>query len=126
MKEILLLNLHSAFQLTAKVTFLSNRLIEADEKVDVDLELNKIYKSIVKGVDATDRASTAMSTSTSTSKASSPYVVGSNDRYEQSLFETMAVVNSSLNKEINNLHPPVCIKLQGCHYSGLRLGISCS
>ncbi|CAH3151990.1 unnamed protein product [Porites lobata] len=55
-------------------------LIEADEKVDVDLELNKIYKSIVKGVDATDRASTAMSTSTSTSKASSPYVVGSNDR----------------------------------------------
>lgn len=96
-KAILLLNLRSAFQLTAKVTFLSNRLIEADEKVDVDLELNKIYKSIVKGVDATDRASTAMSTSTSTSKASSPYVVGSNDRYEQSLFETMAVVNSSLN-----------------------------
>lgn len=96
-KEILLLNLRSAFQLTAKVTFLSNRLIEADEKVDVDLELNKIYKSIVKGVDATDRASTAMSTSTGTSKASSPYVVGSNDRYEQSLFETMAVVNSSLN-----------------------------
>lgn len=96
--EILLLNLPSAFQLTTiKVTFLSNRLIEADEKVDVDLELNKIYKSIVKGVDATDRASTAMSTSTSTSKASSPYVVGSNDRYEQSLFETMAVFNSSLN-----------------------------
>ena len=96
--EILLLNLPSAFQLTTiKVTFRSNRLIEADEKVDVDLELNKIYKSIVKGVDATDRASTAMSTSTSTSKASSPYVVGSNDRYEQSLFETMAVFNSSLN-----------------------------
>ena len=96
--EILLLNLPSAFQLTTiKVTFLSSRLIEADEKVDVDLELNKIYKSIVKGVDATDRASTAMSTSTSTSKASSPYVVGSNDRYEQSLFETMAVFNSSLN-----------------------------
>lgn len=55
-------------------------LIEADEKVDIEQELNKIYKSIVKGVDATDRASTAMSTSTSTSKASSPYVVGSNDR----------------------------------------------
>ena len=89
--------MHGALQLTAKVTFVSNRLIEADEKVDIDLELNKIYKSIVKGVDATDRASTAMSTSTSTSKASSPYVVGSNDRYEESLFETTAVVNSSLN-----------------------------
>jgi len=95
--EILLLNLHSSFQLSAKVTFLSNRLIEADEKVDVDLELNKIYKSIVKGVDATERDSTAMSTITSPSKASSPYVVGSNDRYEQSLFETTAVVYSSLN-----------------------------
>lgn len=57
-----------------------NSLIEADEKVDIEQELNKIYKSIVKGVDATDRASTAMSTST-TSKASSPYVVGSNDRW---------------------------------------------
>ncbi|KAL9983920.1 hypothetical protein ACROYT_G006166 [Oculina patagonica] len=55
-------------------------LIEADEKVDIEQELNKIYKAIVKGVDATDRASTAMSTSTTTSKASSPYVVGSNDR----------------------------------------------
>ncbi|KAJ7388210.1 Cilia and flagella associated protein 46 [Desmophyllum pertusum] len=30
-------------------------LIEADEKVDIEQELNKIYKSIVKGVDATDR-----------------------------------------------------------------------
>lgn len=89
--------LAQCLQLTAKITFLSNRLIEADEKVDVDLELKKIYKSIVKGVDATDRASTAMSTSPSTSKASSPYVVGSNDRYEQSLFETTAIVNSSLN-----------------------------
>ena len=57
-----------------------NSLIEADEKVDIEQELNKVYKSIVKGVDATDRASTAMSTSTPTSKASSPYVVGSNDR----------------------------------------------
>jgi len=61
-------------------------LIEADEKVDIEQELHKIYKSIVKGVDATDRAGTAMSTgtspsaSTSPSKASSPYVVGSNDR----------------------------------------------
>ena len=55
-------------------------LFEADEKVDIELELNKIYKSIVKGVDTTDRASTAMSVSTTTSKASSPYVVGSNDR----------------------------------------------
>lgn len=62
--------------------FSVNSLIEADEKVDIEQELNKIYKSIVKGVDATDRASTAMSTSTSTStsKTSSPYVVGSNDR----------------------------------------------
>ena len=56
-----------------------SRLVEADEKVDIEQELTKIYKSIVKGVDTTDRASTAMSTST-TSKASSPYVVGSNDR----------------------------------------------
>lgn len=55
-------------------------LVEADEKVDLELELNKIYKSIVKGVDATDRASTALSAGTSTSKASSPHVVGSNDR----------------------------------------------
>jgi len=60
--------------------FSVNSLIEADEKVDIELELNKIFKSIVKGVDATDRASTAMSTSTSTSKASSPYVVSSYDR----------------------------------------------
>lgn len=66
------------FQL--KMSHFVNSLIEADEKVDIEQELNKIYKSIVKGVDATDRASTAMSTSTSTSKASSPYVVGSNDR----------------------------------------------
>ena len=62
-----------------------NSLIEADEKVDIAQELHKIYKSIVKGVDATDRAGTAMSTGTSPSastpsKASSPYVVGSNDR----------------------------------------------
>ena len=48
--------------------------------MDLELELNKIYKSIVKGVDATDRASTALSAGTSTSKASSPHVVGSNDR----------------------------------------------
>ena len=62
--------------------FSFNSLIEADEKVDIEQELHKIYKSIVKGVDATDRTSTAMSasTSTSTSKTSSPYVVGSNDR----------------------------------------------
>lgn len=66
------------FQL--KMSHFVNSLIETDEKVDIEQELNKIYKSIVKGVDATDRASTAMSTSTSTSKASSPYVVGSNDR----------------------------------------------
>ena len=66
------------FQL--KMSHFVNSLIEADEKVDIEQELNKIYKAIVKGVDATDRASTAMSTSTSTSKASSPYVVGSNDR----------------------------------------------
>ena len=60
-------------------------MIEADEKVDIEQELNKIYKSIVKGVDPADRASTAMSTgtSTSTSKASSPYVVGYNDRWKQ-------------------------------------------
>lgn len=64
----------------SKMSHFVNSLIEADEKVDIEQELNKIYKSIVKGVDATDRASTAMSTSTSTSKASSPYVVGSNDR----------------------------------------------
>ena len=55
-------------------------LNEADEKLDVEQELSKIYKSIVKGVDTTDRASTAMSASTTTSKASTPYVVGSNDR----------------------------------------------
>lgn len=55
-------------------------MIEAEEKVDIEQELNKIYKAIVKGVDATDRAGTAMSASTSTSKVSSPYVVGSNDR----------------------------------------------
>ena len=66
------------FQL--KMSHFVNSLIETDEKVDIEQELNKIHKSIVKGVDATDRASTAMSTSTSTSKASSPYVVGSNDR----------------------------------------------
>ena len=62
--------------------FSVDSLIEADEKVDIEQELNKIYKSIVKGVDPTDRASTAMSTSTSTSasKASSPYAVGNYDR----------------------------------------------
>jgi len=84
-KEEVLVNLSSNFWYHNKYllkVFSVNSLIEADEKVDIEQELNKIYKSIVKGVDATDRASTAMSTSTSTStsKASSPYVVGSNDR----------------------------------------------
>ncbi|XP_074608699.1 cilia- and flagella-associated protein 46-like [Acropora palmata] len=55
-------------------------LVEAEEKLDLDLELNKIYKSIVKGVDTTDRAGTATSAGTSTSKTSSPRLVSSNDR----------------------------------------------
>jgi len=71
-------NYHKYLQII--LSTLSYSLVEADEKVDIDQELNKIYKSIVKGVDTTDRASTAMSTSTTTSKASSPRVVGSNDR----------------------------------------------
>ena len=64
--------------------FSADSLLEADEKVDLDQDLTKIYKAIVKGIDTLERASTAMSTSTtatSASKASSPYVVGSNDRY---------------------------------------------
>ena len=48
--------------------------------MDVDQELSKIYKAIVKGVDVADYASTAMSTGTSASKANSPYIVGSDDR----------------------------------------------
>lgn len=71
-------NYHKYLQII--LSTLSYSLVEADEKVDIDQELNKIYKSVVKGVDTTDRASTAMSTSTTTSKASSPRVVGSNDR----------------------------------------------
>ena len=64
--------------------FSADSLLEADEKVDLYQDLTKIYKAIVKGIDTLERASTAMSTSTtatSASKASSPYVVGSNDRY---------------------------------------------
>lgn len=57
-----------------------NRLVEAEEKLDLALELNKIYKSIVKGVDTTDRAGAAMSAGPNTSKTSSPRLVSSNDR----------------------------------------------
>lgn len=57
-------------------------MVEVDEKVDLEFELNKIYKSIVKGVDVIDRVSIVLLVGISISKVSLSYVVGSNDRWE--------------------------------------------
>ena len=60
------------------------RQLDVGEKVDIDAELTKLYKNIVKGIDI-ERSSTSMSmTSASTvptaTKTSSPVAVSSSDR----------------------------------------------
>ncbi|XP_048585353.1 cilia- and flagella-associated protein 46 isoform X2 [Nematostella vectensis] len=56
-------------------------LIETEDKLDVEQELGKLLKLIIKGPSAeTDRSSTATSSATTTSKSSSPAVLPTTDR----------------------------------------------